>query len=137
MNEGPILIVDDDGDDREFLKEAWNELDFPNRLLFFDGGQQILDYLNSEKVAPFLIICDVNIPKMDGFELKRRILENSSMNYKSIPFVFWSSQVSKTQIERAYDLGVNGFFVKDNNFNDLKQSLIDIVKYWRKSKTPE
>jgi CheY-like chemotaxis protein len=137
MNNGPILIVDDDRDDRQFLQDAWEEVEFENPLLFFDNGKDVLEYLRSDKIKPFLIICDVNIPKMDGFELKEKILENPSVNYKSVPFVFWSTTVSKSQIQKAYDLGVNGFFVKEINFDEIKRSLIDIVKYWLRSKTPE
>lgn len=136
MNTAPILIVDDDTDDRKFLQDAWDELEFKHPLIFFDNGKDVLQYLNSEKTKPFLILCDVNIPKMDGFELKKKLLEDPHINYKSTPFIFWSSAVSKTQIQTAYDLGVNGFFLKENNFDEIKQSLIDIVKYWLKSKTP-
>lgn len=137
MNTAPILIVDDDTDDRYLLQDAWKELGFSNALLFFNTGEEVLHYLYSEKTIPFLILCDVNIPKMDGFELKAKLLEDTEMNYKSIPFVFWSSEVSKKQIQKAYDLGINGFFVKGNSFDEIKQSLIDIVNYWQKSKVPE
>ena len=137
MNSAPILIIDDDGEDREFISDAWNDLEFKNPLLFFDNGNDVLEYLANEHVNPFLIICDVNIPRMDGFELKQILLNNTNTRYRSIPFVFWSTQVSNAQIQKAYDLGVNGFFLKENNLNDLKQSLIDIVKYWKKSKTPD
>jgi CheY-like chemotaxis protein len=136
MEHAPLLIVDDDSDDREFLQDAWKDLDFPNALVFFNNGEEVLRYLRYEKVSPFLILCDVNLPRMDGFELKKKILEDTEMNYKSIPFVFWSSQASKAQIQKAYDLGGNGFFVKANTFEETKQSLINIVGYWRKSKTP-
>ena len=137
MNDGPILIVDDDTDDRAFLEDAWQDLEYQNELIFFKNGKDVLDYLTSEKITPFLILCDVNIPKMDGFQLKEKIRESSLTNYKSIPFVFWSTTVSKSQIQKAYDLGVNGFFVKDTTFKEIKQSLIDIVKYWQKCKVPE
>ena len=137
MNTAPILIVDDDDDDRQLLQDAWTELGFPNTLFFFNAGEEVLNYLSTEKTIPFLILCDVNIPKMDGFELKAKLLEDASMNYVSIPFVFWSAEVSKKQIQKAYDLGVNGFFVKGSSFEEIKQSLVDIVNYWQKSKVPE
>jgi CheY-like chemotaxis protein len=73
---------------------------------------------------------------MDGFELKDRLLESDALYHKSIPFVFWSSQASKEQIKKAYDLRVNGFFVKDNSIGNLKASLATIVEYWRKSQVP-
>jgi CheY-like chemotaxis protein len=136
MNDGPVLIVDDDVDDRELLQDAWLEMGFVNELLFFSSGEEVLDFLYTEKVIPFLILCDVNIPRMDGFALKSKLLEDTELNYKSIPFVFWSSEVSNKQILQAYDLGVNGFFVKGSTFDEIKQSLRDIVAYWQKSKVP-
>lgn len=136
MNNAPILIVDDDVDDRNFLQIAWNELDYQNPLIFFENGEDVLHYLESQKTTPFLILCDVNLPKMNGFELKKKLMEEDYINYKSIPFIFWSTSASESQIKRAYDLGSTGFFIKENNFEDLKQSLIEIVKYWTKSKTP-
>jgi CheY-like chemotaxis protein len=92
----PVLIVNDDIDDREMLQDGWKELGYENPLLFFNNGKDVLQYLASEKPTPFIILCDVNIPRMDGFELKERILEDSSMNYKSIPFVYWSDEVSNS-----------------------------------------
>lgn len=136
MNTAPIVILDDDEDDRQLLQDAWRDLGYPNPLLFLNTGEELLRYLSSGGVIPFLILCDVNIPKMDGFELKAKLLEDSSTNYKSIPFVFWSSEVSNKQIQKAYDLGVNGFFVKGNTFDEIKESLVDIVNYWQKSKVP-
>ena len=137
MNNGPVLIVDDDEDDKELVIDAWKELDYGNELIFMTHGQEVLAYLKSGKPTPFLILCDVDIPKMDGFELKEKILDDSNSHYKSIPFVFWSSGVSKAQIQRAYDLGVNGFFVKENSFEGIKTSLKNIVAYWAESVVPE
>jgi CheY-like chemotaxis protein len=137
MNNAPILIVDDDRDDREFLQDAWKDLEFANPLIFFNNGQEVLDYMKSDEITPFLILCDVNIPRMDGFALKEKLREDPSTHYKSIPFIFWSTTVSKPQIQKAYDLGVNGFFLKENSFGEIKDSLIYIVKYWLKSKVPE
>ena len=45
MNSAPILIIDDDGEDREFISDAWNDLEFKNPLLFFDNGNDVLEYL--------------------------------------------------------------------------------------------
>jgi PleD family two-component response regulator len=74
---------------------------------------------------------------MDGFELKKRLYEDDSLNYKSIPFIFWSSQASVEQIKKSYDLGGNGFFIKESTLSELKASLIGIMQYWLKSRVPE
>ena len=137
MNIEPVLIIDDDSDDRDFIQDAWKELNYPNQLLFFATGEEAYNFLDSKKIVPFLILCDVNLPRMDGFELKEKLLKHASTRYSSIPFVFWSSAISNTQLQKAYDLGVNGIFVKESSFEGLKKSLTDIVNYWSKSKVPE
>ncbi len=137
MNTEPVLIVEDDSDDREFIEEAWKELNYPNKLLFFGNGEDVFRYLDTEETIPFLILCDVNLPKMNGFQLKEKLLHGEHTRYKSIPLIFWSTVVSNEQTQRAYDLGGNGFFVKENSFKGLKESLMHIVDYWSKSKVPE
>lgn len=136
MNDSPVFIVDDDRDDREFLEQAWKELGYKNPLHFFDNGKEVLKVLKNESTVPFLILCDVNLPGMDGFELKKQI-EESIIKHKSVPFVFWSNFAAKAQIQKAFDLSVNGFFIKETKFEDIKKSLIEIYQYWQKSKTPE
>ena len=136
MNTEPILIVDGDKDEWEFLQDAWEGLEYPNELIFFSDAEEVVSYLKKEKIIPFLIICDVNLHKMNGFELKKKLLEDNLINYKSIPFVFFSNTATNAQIEKSYDLGSNGFFIKGRNMEEIKNTLIDIVNYWERSETP-
>jgi CheY-like chemotaxis protein len=136
MNNQPIFVVDDDIDDTDLLEDAWKELEFKNELKFFRNAEDVLEHLKTNSTVPFLIISEVNLPKMNGLELKRKLMEEDYINYKSIPFVFLSTSVSQSQIEAAYEVCTNGFFIKEANFEGLKQQLIDIVRYWFKSKTP-
>lgn len=136
MNTAPILIVEDDLEDREFIQEAWNELEFKNELIFFNSGTELIDHLTKEKTIPFLIISDVNLHKMDGFKLKEKLLEDESLNHKSVPFVFFSNIAANAQIKKSYDLGGHGFFVKGTNIKEIKNTLGRIVKYWQISQAP-
>jgi CheY-like chemotaxis protein len=136
MNNQPIFVVDDDIDDTDLLEDAWKELEFKNKLKFFRNAEDVLEHLKTNSTVPFLIISEVNLPKMNGLELKRKLMEEDYINYKSIPFVFLSTSVSQSQIEAAYEVCTNGFFIKEATFEGLKQQLIDIVRYWLKSKTP-
>ncbi len=137
MTKGPVFIVDDDHDDFALIELVWEELELKNQLLFFDNGEDVLKYLTANPAVPFMIICDVNIPAMDGFELREKIIQNPSMFYKSTPFIFWSTSATEEQIKKAYDLAVQGFFIKEHTLQELKQSLIDIIQYWKKSKMPK
>ena len=136
MNTNPIYIVDDDSEDQEIIAEAVKELGLKNELRFFFNGDDILNELKTNKVVPFIIISDINLPRMDGFELREKILQESSMSDKTIPFIFWSTTASEAQVKHAYELSAHGFFIKGRTFKELKEELGEIVRYWSMSLSP-
>ncbi len=136
MNNSPVFIVDGDLEDKELIEDAWKELGFTNRLYFFNNAEEVIRELNEGTVVPFLIISEIDLPKISGLELKQHLLQHKSTNFKSIPFVFLTDMPSQAQIEQAYHLCTNGLFKKSDSFKKLKQQLIDIVKYWRESLVP-
>lgn len=136
MTNPPIFIVDDDYEEREIIEEIWKELNVENPVLFFESGKAVLDHLQRDPTNPFLIICDVNLPQMDGYELRQVFTNEHSLHYKSIPFVFWSTAASNEQIKKAYDFGVHGFFFKGRSYSEIRDSLRTIISYWKSSKVP-
>jgi CheY-like chemotaxis protein len=137
MELNPILIIDDDEDDLEIIKDAAKHLNLGRPIHYFNSGNELEQYLINGNKAPFLIICDVNLPQQSGFEVKKRIAENPELKYKSVPFIYWSTAASEKQIQYAYDLPVQGFFFKPSNFDDLCATLKTIVDYWHKSQHPK
>jgi CheY-like chemotaxis protein len=136
MNTNPIYIVDDDKDDEGLIKDAFMELGITNELKFFSTGEGVLYELSNNDAAPFVIISDINLPRMDGFQLREKVLEGSSIKDKSIPFIFWSTSASDAQIRRAYDLAAHGFFLKGRSYKELKERIQEMIKYWSDSLTP-
>jgi CheY-like chemotaxis protein len=134
--EDAIWIVDDDDEDHDLVREIFKELNQGNPLQFFNSGDSLLNSLKKVEVAPFIIICDVNLPRMDGFELREQLLKTPNNKFHSVPFIFWSSQASEGQIRKAYKLRGHGFFIKEPKYEEWKASLIRIVQYWQKSRTP-
>jgi CheY-like chemotaxis protein len=137
MNTGAIYIVDDDKEDEDIIIDAFNELGIKNEVKFFNTAEGLLSELKSKKEVPFIIISDINLPKMNGFELREKILEEAAITDKSIPFIFWSTTASEAQIKKAYDLSAHGFFLKGRSFKELKEGLNEIVKYWSISLAPQ
>jgi CheY-like chemotaxis protein len=135
MDKSPVFIIDDDRDELEMAQEIWQELSFDNPLEVFTDPVELMNRLR-EKVNPFIIICDVNLRKMDGFALKQKLAEEAALSYKSIPFVFWSTTASNDQIKKGYDSGGHGFFIKGVSYAEIKESLNLIMTYWRTSKVP-
>jgi CheY-like chemotaxis protein len=137
MNQfAPVIVVDDDPEDFELVQEIWKDLKLPYPLIFFTYGQQLLDYLKAGEEIPFIIISDVNLAGMHGFELRKKILEDKSARHKSIPFIFWSGTATENQIKEAYELSSHGFFIKAGSFIKLKEIIKDIIAYWHKSEVP-
>ena len=133
---GPIIIVEDDHDDQELLKEVFAELQIPNMLRFFNSCIDALQYLLTTIERPFLIISDINIPAMNGLQLKEKINENEILRRKNIPFIFLSTTSEKSIIEKAYDLFAQGYFIKPVKLADIKEMIIKIVDYWKISSRP-
>ncbi|MEO6719601.1 MAG: response regulator [Ferruginibacter sp.] len=134
--DGPIMIVDDDPDDLQIYQEVFNELGYPNQVIPFTDPDRAYDHLEKMKGLPFLIISDIRFPKMDGFEFKRKLLENPKLNGGSIPFVFFTTTKNKEIVEDAFKMAAQGFFVKDSSFSELKDTIQAIMVYWTKSFTP-
>lgn len=133
---GPIIIVDDDTDDHFIFKEVTTRLSLPNEVLFFRNGNEVLPYLRTTAQKPFIIFCDLNMPQMDGLELRKTIQSEEYLRSKSIPFVFFTTGASLQQVRQAYDLTVQGFFIKEASFAETERTFKLILDYWDKCLHP-
>lgn len=133
---GAIVIIDDDADDRYLLADVFRELDFPNEIKFFHNGTEALTYLKQCDNNPFLILSDVNMPGLDGFELRRIIRQDTTLAEKCVPYLFFSTYVSEKVVTQAYLMSVQGFFVKPNTYERLKATMRKIVEYWQECEAP-
>src|ERR1044071_6094843 len=86
-----ILIIEDDEDDRDILQEIFRDLGYKNNLVFFSDSTQVVDYLRRPDIQPFIIISDINMPKLGGFELRNIILNEEVLADKDIPYIFISN----------------------------------------------
>ena len=136
MIQDEIWIIDDDRDDHELVLEIVKELNIPNKVLFFDGAKAFLKHLDEMPSAPFIILCDVNLPGSDGYQIREKLLEEANKKHHSVPFIFWSNTASEQQIDKAYKLRAHGFFVKEANYSEWKETFMGILNYWRKCKMP-
>lgn len=127
---GPIVIAEDDSDDQELISDALRVSKIENELRIFRNGKELYDYLCVTKEKPLIILCDINMPVMDGFQLREAIQRDEFLRRKSIPFVFLSTDASPKAVERAYDLNVQGFFKKPNSFDSFRDMLKLCIDYW-------
>lgn len=132
----PVIVIEDDIDDQELMKEVFDKLGYPNEVIFFPDGQAALDYLNKTDVIPFLILSDINMPKLDGFALRDKIKMDEKLQIKCIPYLFFSTAVSQKAVIDAYSMSVQGFFIKQNTMVELEKTITVIMEYWKRCAAP-
>lgn len=136
---GDIIIIEDDQDDREILVELLEEVlrdnNYDNKIVLISDSTTVMDYLRSAKESPFLIISDINMPKLDGFKLRQQIFEDQDLNDKCIPYVFLTTSGDNIEfMKKAYGLSIQGYFTKPNDFTEYQSLMSDIVRYWKVAK---
>jgi len=133
---GPVIIIEDDTDDQDILAEIFQELSYKNKLIFFKDGIEALEYLVNTEVEPFLVLSDINMPKLNGMELREKIHNNEDLRLKSIPYLFFSTSAEQKNVIDAYSRSIQGFFVKPHDYNKLKNTIVKIVEYWQECESP-
>lgn len=131
MTSRPILLIEDDLDDKIFLEEVFSELNVQNPLVWFETCNEAKNFILSSKEQMFIILCDINMPGKSGIEFKREIDASMELREKSIPFIFYTTTANQDYVNEAYrKLTVQGFFQKSHDFEKTKQDIKLIIDYW-------
>ena len=132
----PILIADDDEDDRDMIRDALKESRLLNNLHCVKDGEELMDYLHHrgkfedqiKNPLPGLILLDLNMPRMDGREALREI--KTDPHLRQIPVIVLTTSQAEEDIFRTYELGVNSFITKPVSFEDLVKVIKTLGNYW-------
>lgn len=116
----PIVVIDDDPEDLDLIKELIRQLDLPYQVEAFLAPNSALSHLLSSPVSPFLIICDINMPKMDGFQLRSELLDAGG-DIATAPFFFLSTSKSPGEIRLAQEYEATGFYQKAPSMEDMQE----------------
>ncbi len=135
--DGPIIIIEDDKDDQMLLKNALRNAEVWNPLVFFTNGPDAYHFLKTTNQQPFLIFCDVNLPRQNGIEFKTQVDNDPDLRARPVPFIFYTTYVTQYAINEAYkNLTVQGFFQKENNYQDFNNVVKIIIQYWSLCRQP-
>ncbi|HWJ91786.1 MAG TPA: response regulator [Flavisolibacter sp.] len=125
-----ILIVDDDLDDREIVRDAFLKTMAEHEYVFLENGDRLLEYLDTHAADhfPSLILLDLNMPGKDGRETLKEIKSNK--RYQPIPTIIFTTSASQRDRAIAYGLGANCFITKPDTFNKLVDLTQCIAQLW-------
>ena len=136
MNHNPIIIIDDDKEDLQFLQDAFTDLQVENEIIAFEDAEEFLVYIRDTEKKCFFILCDINMNKMGGIALKKKIYDNERLRMKCMPFLFFSTSDASASIMDAYSVGVQGYFVKPFSLAEYRDMLKSMITYWGYSQHP-
>ena len=123
-----ILLVEDDEVDVEALKWAFEKLKVANPLVIARDGVEALEMMAGLS-RPYLVITDINMPRMNGIELLRKIRQHPDYR-DSIVFVLTTSNDEQDKID-AYDLNVAGYMLKTDMGTSFTRAISLIDNYWK------
>ncbi|ATL46470.1 two-component system response regulator [Chitinophaga caeni] len=131
-----ILVADDDSDDREMLKAAFDENKLPYNLTFVENGEEAMLYLKRKGryvdiksyPLPNLILLDLNMPRKDGREVIREI--RNDFGLCGLPIVVLTTSRESKDVLKCYELGCNSFIIKPVTFHGLLLFTNMLHQYW-------
>ena len=131
-----ILLVEDNPDDVELTRLAFNEAKIANRLTVVGDGAQALDYLfargdyagRSPDDLPSIVLLDLNLPKVDGREVLQAIRSNEAT--RTLPVVVLTTSAEPFDVEASYALGVNSYIQKPVDFEQFVWAVKQVGLYW-------
>ncbi|AUD06740.1 response regulator [Spirosoma pollinicola] len=123
-----VFIADDDEDDRYLLNLAFARHSPQCRLVFAHDGLDLLDALARYETSPELIILDMNMPRLNGFEALQALRQHSS--YQRTPIVILTTSAAETDRQRAEQLGANEFITKPLKAELLGQIVTRLRVEW-------
>jgi two-component system response regulator len=131
-----ILIAEDLPEDALLIRRAFREALVPNPLHFVADGEETIAYLagegkyssRDEFPLPGLLLLDLNMPKIDGFEVLRWIQRQPGL--RSLRIVVLTSATESGQPELAYQLGAAAILVKHREFSDIAVFARSLSTFW-------
>jgi CheY-like chemotaxis protein len=130
-----LLVVEDSESDIELLREALADSEPGVELDIVRHGEDALSFLRREgefegAACPDLVVLDLNLPRMGGFEVLRALREDVDPRLRRLPVVVFTTSASAPDIEKAYDLHASSFVTKPTAFEHYLDTVRAFREFW-------
>lgn len=142
MDQTTILLIEDNPDDVELTLHAFQKNHMANDVVVASDGAEGLDYLfgtgkyagRDAKESPALILLDLQLPKIGGLEVLRKVREDERT--KRIPVVIMTTSDEEEDIVNGYNGGANSYLRKPVDFTEFMNAVKQLEMYWMVLNTP-
>lgn len=136
FNQSPILLVDDNEDDVLLMRRAMRKATIDNPVHVLNDGLEAMEYLSRRGLYadvaqfpfPLVILLDLKMPRMSGFELLAWIRQQPKIRRLWVIVLSHSQEIC--DVNRAYELGANSYLVKPSQLSTLVEMLEIFKEYW-------
>ena len=123
-----ILLVEDDLGHARLIEKNLRRSNIKNNIVTVSDGQQALEYIfgegefeESERPFPLLVLLDLNLPVVDGYEVLRRLKADKST--RRIPVIVLTTTDDSREIKRCYELGCNVYMTKPVDYEQFSEAI--------------
>ncbi len=136
MKDKIILLVEDNQDDEVLTLRALRQNNILNEVVVARDGVEALDYLfaagahkgRDMHIMPQVVLLDLKLPKIDGFEVLKRIRSDSMTRH--LPVVILTSSKEEKDLINGYSLGANSYIRKPVDFENFVEAIRQLGLYW-------
>ena len=136
MRTKEIQLVEDNSDDIELTRVAFEESRIANEVVVVNDGEQALDYLfgtgahsgRDSHAQPVVVLLDIKLPLLDGIDVLKRMRQDERT--RRTPVVMLTSSTEQADILRTYDLGANSYVRKPVEFEGFVVAARQLGLYW-------
>jgi len=124
-----LLLIEDDEIERLKFARVLQKNQYDHNLLEAENGEKALTILNTNQVAPNLILLDLNMPKMNGLEFLQILKSNPALKYT--PVVILSTSNNHSDLKKCYEIGIAGYIVKPLKYDEYVHKIKSLLEYWK------
>jgi len=133
IEERPIVIVEDNPQERELIASALTSFDLSRNVISFASGKEVLDFIagrggHQHRPMPSLVILDLDLKDFHGLDILKAIREDRELS--ATPVVIFSGSQSALDAAVARELHADGFIVKPTDFHDLQATVRSLAVFW-------
>jgi len=130
MNEfsNTIVVVDDDADDQFLIRNVFEQTNPAIEVVTLSDGDEVLPYLNKQRVLPELVLLDLNMPRLNGIHTLIKLRQDN--RFTTLPIVIYTTSSNPLERAKALASGASDFITKPSDYTDLVKLAKKLEMKW-------